>query len=388
MPVDSGVAFVIVQHLDPTRQSSMPEILSRLTKMPVHASTDGMRVEPNSIYLNPPDKDIGIKDGALYFQEIEQPRGIHLPIDFFLRSLAKDKGPDAICIILSGTGSDGTLGLKAIKAEAGTVFVQDLESAKYDGMPRSAIETGLADFVLRPEQMPDRLIDFIKHYEANGSQISDVIEKATEPVLQIFAILQNKTGHDFSKYKQSTINRRLQRRMSVNGLADLADYVQLLKSNEAEVKALLKELLISVTSFFRDPEAFVSLKEKLKELIRKTRDGEVRVWVAGSATGEEPYSIAIIISECLDELDKHLLVNIYATDIDSDALSIARAGVYPANITGDVTPGRIKQFFTKENKGFRVNKAIRETVVFAIQDFIKDPPFSKMDLICCLGEQS
>jgi two-component system CheB/CheR fusion protein len=322
MPPDSGMAFVIVQHLDPARHSSVPDILTRFTRMSIHEATNDMRVEPNSIYLIPPNKSMGIQNGALYLQEPAQPPGLRLPIDFFFRSLAKDKGADAICIILSGTGTDGTLGLRAIKAELGTVFAQDPESAKYDGMPRSAVNTGLADFVLPPEKMPEQLIQFVQHSTINGAKIGAAIKEEREPIQQIFAIMRTRTGHDFARYKKTTIRRRLERRMSVNQIGDIAGYARLLKKSEAEVRALLKDILISVTSFFRDPEAFDSLKEKLKEQVaRKSNDDALRIWVAGCATGEEAYSVAIIVSECLNELEKHLPVQMYATDIDTDALS-------------------------------------------------------------------
>ena len=383
MPPDSGMAFVIVQHLDPARHSSMPEIMSRLTKMPVYMATEGMKVAPDSIYLIPPDRNMGIQDGALYLQEAAQPRGLRLPVDFFLRSLAREKGPDAICVVLSGTGSDGTLGLRAIKAEAGTVFVQDPESARYDGMPRSAISTGLADFVLPPEAMPGRLMQFIKHAAVNGARIGATGE-STEPLQQVFATLRARTGHDFSRYKQTTFRRRLERRMSVNGIDDVAEYARFLRENAPEARALLKDVLISVTGFFRDPEAFADLKEKLKKLMKARAPGsDVRVWVAGCATGEEAYSIAMVISECQDELEKRFLVQMYATDIDADALNAARAGIYPANIAPDVAPERLRRFFVKEGKLYRVKKELREMAVFAPQDLIKDPPFSRMDLICC-----
>ena len=384
MPPDSGMAFVIVQHLDPTRKSSMPEILSRFTMMPVYLAAEGMKVEADSIYLIPPDRYMGIKKGSLYLEEVADARGMRLPVDFFLRSLAKEKGADAIGIILSGTGSDGTLGLKAIKAESGTVFVQTPESAKYDGMPRSAINTGLVEYVLPPEQMPQKLIDFVKNYSVNQSQIAINSEKIQEPLQQIFAILRARTGHDFSHYKQGTIKRRLQRRMSVRSLSNIADYADLLQGSEEEVKALLKDILISVTSFFRDPEAFEALKVQVKNLVNyKSPDNDLRIWVAGCATGEEAYSIAIVVSECLNEMEKNIPVQMYATDIDENALNSARAGIYPVNIAADITPERLKRFFLKEDKGYRVKKEIREMIVFAPQDFIKDPPFSKMDVICC-----
>jgi two-component system CheB/CheR fusion protein len=384
MPSNKNIAFVIVQHLDPTGHSSMPQILSRFTRMPVKVATDSMPVEPNSIYLLPPNKSMGIQSGALYLQEPTRPPGLRLPIDFFFRSMAKEMGPDAICIILSGTGTDGTLGLRAIKAELGTVFVQDPESARYDGMPRSAIDTGLADFILKPSEMPEKLIQFVEHSMVNGAKFGVATEEALEPLKQIFAILRTRTGHDFSRYKQTTIRRRLQRRMSVNQISDVSKYATFLKENEDEIKALLKDLLISVTNFFRDPEAFEALKRQMKELIKlKPSGGDVRVWVAGCATGEEAYSVAIIVQECLDELDRHLLVQMYGTDIDVDALHIARMGKYPANIAADVTQNRLKRFFVKENDSYRVKNEIREAIVFAPQNFIKDPPFSRMDLICC-----
>ena len=274
MPPDSGMAFVVVQHLDPTRHSSMPEIMSRLTSMTVHAAADGMKVVPNTIYLIPPNKNMGIQEGALFLQEPTQPHGLRLPVDFFLRSLAKEKGANAICVILSGTGTDGTLGLRAIKAELGTVFVQEPKSARYDGMPRSAINTGLADFVLPPEEMPQQLMRFARRSAVNGARISAAGEKANKPLQQVFAILRTRTGHDFSRYKQSTILRRLERRMSVNGIDNISDYSRFLGKNESEVRAFLKDILISVTSFFRDPGAFDALKEKVCELDKRQRPGQ------------------------------------------------------------------------------------------------------------------
>jgi two-component system, chemotaxis family, CheB/CheR fusion protein len=383
-PPDSGLAFVVVQHLDPTRHSSMPEIMSRLTSMTVHAAADGMKVVPNTIYLIPPNKNMGIQEGALFLQDPTQLHGLRLPVDFFLRSLAKEKGAHAICVILSGTGTDGTLGLRAIKAELGTVFVQEPQSARYDGMPRSAINTGLADFVLPPEEMPQKLMRFAKNSVVNGARISAEGEKANQPLQQVFAILRTRTGHDFSRYKQSTILRRLERRMSVNGINNISDYSRFLGKNEPEVRAFLKDILISVTSFFRDPGAFDALKEQVCELMKgKDNGSDLRVWVPGCATGEEAYSTAMIILECLEELQRSLPVQIYATDIDTDALAVARAGIYPANIGADVSPERRKRFFIKQENSYQVKKNLREMVVFAPQDFIKDPPFSRMDLICC-----
>ncbi len=384
MPPDSGMSFVIVQHLDPTGHSSMPEILTRFTKMPVRVAEDGMKVEPNSVYLIPPNKSMGIRDNALFLQEPTRAPGLRLPVDFFFRSLAREKGADAIGIILSGTGTDGTLGLRAIKAELGTVFVQDPASARYDGMPRSAIDTGLVDFVLKPDEMPDKLVRFVEHLEINGAKFGAVTEETREPLQQIFAIMRTRTGHDFSKYKLATVRRRLQRRMSVNQISGTFEYARFLRENEEETGALLRDLLISVTSFFRDPEAFEALKPHVKEQLKnKPQGADFRVWVAGCATGEEAYSIGIIIAECIEELKKRVQVQMYGTDIDIDALHVARSGLYPANIAADVAPERLQKFFVREKEAYRVKKELREIAVFAPQNFIKDPPFSRMDLICC-----
>lgn len=384
LPSDSGMAYVIVQHLDPMGKSSMPEILTRFTRMSIQVASDGLKVEPNSVYLIPPNKYLGIQNGKLNLQEPGPPRGLRLPIDFFFRSLSKEKGPEAIGIILSGTGTDGTLGIRAIKAELGTVFVQDPESARYDGMPRSAIETGLADFIVKPNDMPQKLIHFVKQSVLNIDRTLSTSIEEQEPYQQIFAFLRARTGHDFSHYKQTTIHRRLQRRMSVYDIDKLADYAIFLRENEDEVKALLKDLLISVTNFFRDPDAFESLQDKLKKVIElKDQDSDFRVWVAGCATGEEAYSIAIIISECMQKLHKQLQVQIYGTDIDMNALRVARAGVYPAKIEADISTERLKRYFVKNDDSYHIKKEIRGMMVFAPQNFIKDPPFSKLDLICC-----
>jgi two-component system, chemotaxis family, CheB/CheR fusion protein len=276
MPSDSGVAFVIVQHLDPKAHSSMPEILSRFTQMPVQVASNGLKVEPDSIYLIPPSKSMEVRDGILYLREPAQPPGLRLPIDFFFSSLAREKGSDAICIVLSGTGTDGTVGLKAVKAEQGTTFVQDPESAKYDGMPRSAVNTGLADFVLKPDKMPEKLIQFLKYSAINGAKFGAVAKDAAKPLQHILAILQTRTGHDFTQYKGPTIHRCLERRMSVNQINDISDNARFLKENEDEVKALLKDLLISVTNFFRDPDAFEALKAQLKEVLKhKAQDSDL-----------------------------------------------------------------------------------------------------------------
>ncbi len=384
LPPDSGMAFVIVMHLDPTGHSLMPEILTRFTKMPIRVAGDSVVVEPNSVYLIPPNKDMGLRGGALFLKDLPQPPGLKLPVDFFFRSLADAKGPDAIGVILSGTGSDGTLGVQAVKAAMGAVFVQDPASAKYDGMPKSAIATGLADFVLKPEDMPKALIQFVEHTAVTGSPAKTSEKDTREPLQRIFTAIRARTGHDFSSYKKSTILRRIERRMSVHQVGNLEAYVQFLKDNENEPKALLKDFLISVTNFFRDPAAFAELKREFKETLQTKDEGAIlRVWVPGCATGEEAYSIAMIVTECMGELKKNFTVQVFGTDIDAAALKIARAGLYPANIAADVSPAQLKRFFTIENGNFRINKELRDMVIFAPHDLIKDPPFSRMDLILC-----
>ncbi|MFC1925061.1 chemotaxis protein CheB [Chloroflexota bacterium] len=383
MPQDSGMAFVVVQHLDATRRSSVPEILTRYTRIPVYEAGDGVKVEPDCIYLLPPNKDMTIEKGCLHLHELTQRERLRLPIDSFFLSLARERESSAICIILSGTGSDGTLGLRAIKESLGTVFVQDPQSASYDGMPHSAINTGLVDFVLPPEQIPEKLVNLVKYCAINGARTSD-LEEEKESLQQIFAIMLSRTGHDFSRYKHTTIRRRLERRMSLGHVNRIADYARLLQENEIEVQALLKDIMIGVTSFFRDIEAFEILKNNLKDLIeRKAQNDPLRIWVAGCATGEEAYSVAMVVFECLDELKKHLQVQVYATDIDTDALAKARAHTYPSGIAPDVKPERLSRFFIEDGDHYRLSKELREIIVFAPHDFIKDPPFSRMDLVCC-----
>lgn len=385
MPADTGMAFVIVTHLDPNHESIMPELLSKCTNMPVSTATDGVSVQPNSIYVIPQNKNMGILNRSLQLLEPTQPHGAGLPIDFFLRSLAQDQGSAAICIILSGTGSDGTLGLKAIKAEAGITIVQDPDSAKYDGMPRSAIETSLVDFVLDPVKMTKRLSAISRHFSRGGVKPGyENTEQYSSHLQKIFVLLRQHTKHDFSQYKQATLNRRIERRMSVNQIDNISEYVKFLQTHPEEGTALFKEILISVTSFFRDPLAFKALyKHLLRLILTKNATETLRVWVPGCATGEEAYSIAILIRECMAESGRELPVQIFATDLDIEAINTGRAGVYPAGIQADISPERLKRYFTKNENVYVVKNELREMVVFAVQDIARDPPFSKVDLICC-----
>jgi two-component system CheB/CheR fusion protein len=309
-----------------------------------------------------------------------------LPIDTFFRSLADDRGRDAVCIILSGTGTDGTLGVKAIKGSVGMVMVQDEQSAKYDGMPKSAIATGLADYVLPPGKMPEQLVKYTRHATrkaATGAAAEGPIPRALQEVL---VHLRARTGHDFSQYKENTTSRRIERRMNVHQIDDISEYGRYLRESDREAGILFKELLIGVTNFFRDPEAFATLKATTLPplLAGKPDDYSVRVWVPGCASGEEAYSLAIVLHECMAQIGRHFHVQIFGTDIDEDAITVARAGLYPESIRADVGPERLERYFTRAEDGqYQVKKLIRETLVFAPQSVIKDPPFTKLDLLSC-----
>ncbi len=385
VPAGSGMAFILVSHLDPGHVSMLSEILQRVSTMPVFEVKDQMKVEPNHVYVIPPNSDMSIFNGVLQIGIPELNRGMRMPIDFFLRSLADEKGEKSIGVILSGNGSDGTLGLRAILGAGGVSFIQDPATAKYDGMPRSAIQSELATYVLAVEKIPEQIISYTKEFIR--TDVSPVLQvpSVQNAFAKIFVTLRAKTGHDFSLYKQSTIKRRIERRMAVHNLDSHEAYAKFLDGNPSEVHLLFKELLINVTSFFRDKEAFIALKEEALPLLfsNKQEDHIFRVWVAGCATGEEAYSIAMLFREYMDEINREYKVQIYSTDIDEDAIATARAGMYPTNISIDVTSDRIRRFFTKTETGFRIKKEIREMVVFAVQNVIKDPPFTKMDIISC-----
>jgi len=387
VPQGSGMAFVIVQHLDPTHKGIMPELLQRTTGMEVFQVKDRMRVKPNCVYAIPPNKDMSILHGVLHLFEPTAPRGLRLPIDFFLRSLAEDRQERSIGVILSGMGSDGTMGLRAIKEKAGVALVQEPASARFDSMPKSAIEAGLADLVAPAEDLPGKIIDYLRH--------ALIIDK-TEPALEskdqsalekVLILLRAKTGHDFSMYKKNTVYRRIERRMSIHQIDRIATYVRFLQDNSQEVELLFKELLIGVTSFFRDPAAWEQLQgEAIQVLLAGRPDGGVlRAWSAGCSTGEEAYSLAIAFKEALEQVKPTagLTLQIFATDLDRDAIDKARQGVYPANIAADVSPERLHRFFIKEESGYRVGKEIREMVTFATQNIIMDPPFTKLDILIC-----
>jgi two-component system, chemotaxis family, CheB/CheR fusion protein len=388
-----GMAFVLVQHLAPDHKSLLTDLVRRYTRMEVFEVEDGMTVQPNCTYIIPPGRDMAFLNGTLQLLDPLAPRGQRLPIDFFFRSLAQDQHERAIGLVLSGTGSDGTLGVRAIKGEGGMVMAQNPESTEYDGMPRSAIATGLVDYVLPPAEMPARLIAYTTHAFSQGHQLVSPPPPRTEGALKkIFLLLRAQAGHDFSLYKSTTISRRIERRMAVHQLEGLDEYVRYLQQTPAEVDVLFRDLLIGVTSFFRDPEAFKALETLVIPRLfqHQPLGGVVRVWVPGCSTGEEAYSLAILLQEQLEALKPGGTVQVFATDIDRQAIDLARAGVYPASIAGDLSPERLAHFFVPVSGGadgspsaYRIHKGIRDLLVFSEQDVIKDPPFSNLDLISC-----
>jgi two-component system CheB/CheR fusion protein len=391
MPADAepGMAFVLIQHLSPDNKSILADLVRRYTSMQVFEVEDGMSVQPNCIYIIPPGYDMGLMNGALQLFKPLAPRGHRLPIDFFFQSLALDMRSRAIGIVLSGTGSDGSHGLRTIKAEGGMVVAQLPESTEFDGMPASAIGTGLVDFVLPPDKMGEQLVAYSSHaFVAPGMRLSETGGGAEGMLQKIYVLLRSNAGHDFSGYKPSTVWRRIERRMAVRQIETISDYVAYMQQTPSETDALFRDLLIGVTNFFRDPEAFRVLEEQAipQILTGKSQDGRaVRVWVCGCSTGEEAYSIAILLQERMDALKLSLPVQIFATDIDSQAIAMARAGLYPANIAEDMSPERLTRFFSRESNGnaYRVHKRLRDMLIFSEQDVVKDPPFSKLDLISC-----
>jgi len=385
---DPGMAFVLVQHLAPDHKSILTELIRRYTRMKVFEVTDGMAVEPNCAYIIPPNCDMAFLNGALQLLLPAAPRGQRLPIDFFFRSLALDQGERAICIVLSGTGSDGTLGLRAIKAEGGMAMVQTPNTTEYDGMPHSALATGLVDYELPPAQMAAQLIAYAGKAPTNlRISTTPPTPKSENAMKKVFILLRAQTGHDFSLYKPSTVHRRIDRRMAVHQIDSAEQYVKFLQQTPAEVEALFRDLLIGVTNFFRDPEVFRALETGIipRLFAGRPADSAVRIWSAGCSTGEEAYSLAILLAEHQESLRRSCKIQIFATDIDVQAIAIARTGLYPAGIAADLTPERLARFFTAEPDGsaYRIHKAIRDMLVFSEQDVARDPPFSKLDLISC-----
>lgn len=385
----SSIAFVVIQHLDPTRKSIMPELLQRTTLMKVTQASNGMEVKPNCVYVIPPNKDLSMLHGSLFLLDPIASRGLRLPIDFFFRALANDQNERAVGVILSGMGSDGTLGLRAIKENAGVSVVQSPEFAKFDSMPYSAINTGLADIVAPAEALPEQIIAFLKHsprgvpndFESSAELMS------TSALERIIIILRGRSGNDFSLYKKNTIYRRIERRMDLHQLKNIELYAHYLRDNPQEQDLLFKEILIGVTHFFRDQKVWAQLKRvSLPALLAHYPQGkQLRAWVTACSTGEEAYSLAMTIMDVLDDVNPkgHFTLQVFATDLGEDAINVARKGYYPASIEADVSPEQLNRYFIKDGSGYRINKRIRDMVIFAPQNIIMDPPFTKLDIVTC-----
>jgi two-component system CheB/CheR fusion protein len=388
LPSDTGLALVLVQHLDPGHESLLAKLLSNATAMPVREVEEGMAVEPNHVYVIPPNKTMGIRNGTLHLISRGEPAARHLPVDYFLTSLAEDRGNRAVGVILSGTASDGTLGLKAIKAEGGITFAQDSKSAKYDGMPRSAIAAGCVDLVLPPEAIARELSRIGRHPYVRTQPPATAAEPAVEgddDLRELFLVLQKATRVNFTHYKYSTIKRRIARRMLLHKLESLQQYLRFLHENPAEPAALCEDILIHVTGFFREPEAFSALAREIfpKVFDNKAPGESIRVWVPGCSTGEETYSVAMVLLECLGDRVSKVPIQIFGTDISEVAIEKARTGLYSDSSLAEVSPERLRRFFVKVDSGFQIAKSLREMCVFARQDLAQDPPFSRLDLISC-----
>jgi two-component system CheB/CheR fusion protein len=388
LPVNLGMAYVFLPHLDPARESAFREILARATQMPVRDAEEGMRLAPDNVYVIPRNCEMTIADGSLHISNREQPRSVHTTIDIFLRSLAVALGRNAIGVVLSGTASDGTLGLAAIKGDGGITFAQD-SSAKYDGMPASAIASGSVDLILPPEGIARELTRIARHPYVSGDGIeleAEVGDTKEAQMTQVFGLLRRATRVDFSEYKSPTIGRRVARRMALHKLEKLPDYVALLRRDRAEVSALYQDLLINVTSFFRDPAAFEALKQVVYAELLKQREAKmapIRIWVPGCSTGEETYSHAMALLEFLGEERTEVPVQIFGTDLSETAIQRARAGLYKETIEADVSSIRLRRFFHRVDSGYQISKTIRDLCIFSTQNVFSDPPFSRIDLVSC-----
>lgn len=383
----SGLAYVVIQHLDPTYKGMLPELLQRATPMDVFQATDRMKLKPNCVYVIPPNKDMSILHGVLHLLEPAAPRGLRLPIDFFFRALAEDQREMAIGVILSGMGSDGTLGLRAIKEKAGLTLVQEPTNAKFNAMPLSAISAGLADIVAPVGELPVKIITYLRQVRPHVQHDAHLETNSQSALEKIVILLRERTGNDFSLYKKNTVYRRIERRMSLHQIDAISNYVRYLRENPQEQDLLFKELLIGVTNFFRDPQVWDFLQnEMLPALLAANPNGKVlRAWVPACSTGEEAYSLAIIFKETLERLKPtaRYSLQIFATDLDHDAIDKARQGKFPTNIAADVSAERLSRYFITDENSYRVGKEIREMVVFAPQNIIMDPPFTKLDILTC-----
>jgi two-component system CheB/CheR fusion protein len=388
LPAENGMAFVLVQHLDPTHESMMVDLLAGHTSMNVRQAADGMLIERENFYVIPPGTYLSVGNGSLHLSEPQARHGARLPFDFLLNSLAEEYGARAVCIILSGTGADGSLGLKAVKEKCGLIIAQDPDEASYDGMPRSAITTGAVDLVLPVAKIPEALAKYDRRMvltrAQNGLRPRDA---AQDWLREIIDLLRTKTAHDFTLYKQGTLQRRIERRMAMAAIEtdDMDRYLDLLRSDAAELDLLAKDLLINVTSFFRDPKVFDLLAEKIiPDLVRgHPPDQPLRIWVAGCSTGEETYSLTMLLREQITAAKRNIKLQVFASDVDPDAVGGAREGLYPETIEADVSPARLARFFSKEDHGYRVLPELRAAVVFTVQNVLADPPFSRLDLVSC-----
>jgi two-component system CheB/CheR fusion protein len=386
VPENSGIAYIVIQHLDPTQKGMLPELLQRIVGMAVLQVKDRMIVRPNCVYVIPPNKSMSILNGVLFLYEPIETRGLRLPIDFFLRSLADDLQELAVAVILSGMGSDGSMGVRAIKEKNGIVLVQDPVTAKFGSMPRNAIDSVVVDIVAPANELPGKILSVIKHVYLLKSVVEVEIQNKSA-LEKIILLLRTQTGNDFSLYKKNTLYRRIERRMSIHKINKIASYAILLNENPKEVEILFKELMIGVTNFFRDAIVWDKLKETvIPGMIENIQtNSALRAWVPGCSTGEEAYSLAIIFKEVLEKINPHggFSLHIYATDLDNDAIETARKGQFSASIATDVSPDRLKRFFNKTDEGYRVNTEIREMIVFAQHNLIMHPPFTKIDILTC-----
>lgn len=385
LPSMPCLAFVVVQHRASDRASVMRSLIEKYTTLAVKDIEDGMKIEPDTVYLAPADKNVSIMNDVLYLTEVPPGSRIHLPIDSFFRTLSRDKAEQATCIVLSGTGSDGTLGLKEIKAAGGMAMVQKEDQAKFDAMPRSAIETGLVDFILPVEEMGRQLAQYLRHPYLEPCKAAEPEEPFEDQFQKVLLLIRNRTKYDFSHYKRDTLRRRLATRLAVHQIQSLDHYLKLLQEKPAEVEVLARAMLITVTSFFRNQVAWEALTEQVIHplLEQKPAQTPLRAWVAGCATGEEAYTLAILFHEQMGKDNRHHSLQVFATDLDEESINTARRGVYPKNIAADVSPTRLGRFFIEEGSRYKVKNSIRESIVFSKHDLTKDAPFSKLDLVCC-----
>ncbi len=387
LPKDTGMAFVMIQHLDPQHRSLLTELIAKETAMKVAEVTDGMAVEQDHVYVIPPNASMFIEDHVLRLEPRAESRGGHMAIDRFMRSLAGDQRNKSVGVILSGTGTDGTLGMAEIQAQGGVTFAQNESTAKYDGMPRSAIAAGCVDYILPPKGIARELARIAKspYVAQEKAENRPAAAEESSSLGTIFQLLRQSTGHDFKHYRQTTILRRIHRRMVVHKIEKMKDYVKFIQLNPAEIKTLYQDMLINVTSFFRNPKMFEALQSEVFTAIAKNRgtDAAVRVWTPGCSSGEETYSIAMSLLEYLGDQALKIPIQIFGTDVSEASITRARAGVYPENIQEDVSPARLRRFFTKVGGACHISKNIRDMCIFAQHNLLGDPPFSQMDLICC-----